>query len=104
MADYPTFQNYMREQLADLDYARSFLQVSLEEAEKDGDYSAFLLAMRQVIEIHGATRIARESDVSRRNIYKAFSEEGNPTLETLGSVLRSLGMKLSISSAEAISK
>lgn len=100
MANHLDFNDYMREELSDLDYARGFLQVSLEEAEKDGDYRAFLLAMRQVIEIHGATKIARESEISRRNIYKAFSEEGNPTLETLGSVLHSLGMKLSISPLE----
>jgi probable addiction module antidote protein len=41
-------------------------------------------------------QVARRSGVQRETLYRAFSESGNPTFETLSSVLAALGMKLSI--------
>jgi probable addiction module antidote protein len=42
------------------------------------------------------TQIAREAGLSREAMYQAFRRGGNPTLETLASVVKALGMKLSI--------
>jgi hypothetical protein len=39
--------------------------------------------------------------IQRETLYLSFSESGNPTLETLSSVLSALGMKLSISAADS---
>jgi len=102
MAEYPTHDDHMREKLKDFEYAQGYLEVSLDEAEKDGYYGGFLIALRRVVEVHGASRIAHESSVSRSNLYKALSEDGNPTIETLGAVLHSLGMKLSISPLDPV--
>jgi probable addiction module antidote protein len=44
-------------------------------------------------------QIARDAGISREAMYKAFRREGNPTLETLTSVIKALGMKLSIRQA-----
>jgi probable addiction module antidote protein len=44
----------------------------------------------------GMTQIAREAGLSREAMYQAFRRGGNPTLETLASVVKALGMKLSI--------
>jgi probable addiction module antidote protein len=40
--------------------------------------------------------VARDAGIQRETLYRAFSEQGNPTFETLSSVLGALGMKLSI--------
>lgn len=100
MTRHLKFDDYMREELADFEYAQGFLTVALEESERDGDYGAFLQAVRRVAEIHGISKIAQESSVSRSNLYKAFAQDGNPSLETLVAVLRSLGLRLSIAPLE----
>ena len=40
------------------------------------------------------THVSRESGVSREALYRALSEEGNPRLSTLTSVLSALGFGL----------
>jgi probable addiction module antidote protein len=41
-------------------------------------------------------KVAKDAGVQRETLYRSFSEQGNPTFETLSSVLGVLGMKLSI--------
>jgi probable addiction module antidote protein len=43
----------------------------------------------------GMSQLAKESGLSRDALYKAFQPDGNPTLQTLTSVMKALGMKLS---------
>ena len=47
---FRNFENSLKERLADPEYAKIFLDVALEEYEKDGDIEAFLLALRDVAE------------------------------------------------------
>jgi len=42
------------------------------------------------------SQLAEEADVNRENLYRALSEDGNPRLSTLGSVLDALGMEWGI--------
>jgi probable addiction module antidote protein len=45
------------------------------------------------------TQLAKDAGVSRETLYKAFSEGGNPTLETLSGVMRALGLKITVQAA-----
>ena len=40
--------------------------------------------------------LAAEIGVKRQQLYRALSEEGNPTLETLTKVIGALGFRLSV--------
>ena len=42
------------------------------------------------------SRVAKDAGVQRETLYRSFSEQGNPTFETLSSVLGALGMKIPI--------
>jgi probable addiction module antidote protein len=91
------YEDTLRERLTDPEYARVFLDVALEEYEKDGDQDAFLLALRDVVEAQGGVgKLAKETHLNRQNLYKALSEEGNPRLETVGAILHALGFRLSV--------
>jgi len=95
------FEDELRERLADSEYARVFLDVALEEFEKDGDVEAFLLALRDVAEARGGlTKLAKQANLNRQNLYKALSPEGNPRLKTLETVLHKLGFRLSVEPVE----
>ena len=49
-------------------------------------------AIHRVALARGITKVSKESGISRRALYKIFSEEGNPTAETLLSLLDTLGV------------
>jgi probable addiction module antidote protein len=42
------------------------------------------------------TEIAKKTGLGRQALYTALSENGNPTLETLTSVLGALGLELTV--------
>ena len=42
----------------------------------------------------GMTEIARETGLSREQLYRSFSERGNPTLKTMIAVMRAVGVDM----------
>jgi probable addiction module antidote protein len=40
--------------------------------------------------------LARETGISREALYRAFSDSGNPTLDTLLRVMKAFGVRLSV--------
>ncbi|STQ45832.1 Predicted transcriptional regulator [Ewingella americana] len=42
------------------------------------------------------THIAQETGLSREQLYRSFSQNGNPTLKTTLAVLKALGLSLSL--------
>lgn len=42
----------------------------------------------------GMTQIARDAGLSRESLYRALSEEGNPSLDTALRVLKALNVRL----------
>ena len=72
----------------------------VEAAFEDGDPSLITHALGVVARARGMSQLAKEAGLSRDAMYKAFQPDGNPTLQTLTSVMKALGMKLS---AQAVS-
>ncbi len=54
----------------------------------------FLKALRNVAQARQMAKVARDAGVTRESLYRATSEIGNPTLDTLNSVLSAMGIKL----------
>jgi len=71
----------------------------LEAAFEDGDPQVIKLAIANVARARGMTEIARQAGISRPGLYRALSEEGNPTLDTLAAILATFGMRLSVAEA-----
>lgn len=68
----------------------------LADAFSTNDASYISKCLGDVARAKGMAQISNESGLSRENLYKAFSENGNPTLKTLLAVTKSLGFNLSI--------
>lgn len=77
--------------------AAVYLQVALDEYQKDGDMQALLIALRQVAKAQGGmAKLAERSHLNRESLYKTLSKNGNPKLQTLGMLLQGLGFHLTI--------
>ena len=94
------WKGYLLEELRDPQAAQEYLEVAVEEYEEDGDRSAFLLALRTVAEAQGGiAELARKSSISRQHLYRALSEKGNPTFETLTAIFKALGLRFTVERA-----
>lgn len=71
-----------------------FLDTVLEEAAATGDYSLLPETIGALARARGMTEIARETGLSRESLYKALSEEGNPSFATVMKVLQALSIEL----------
>ena len=99
-----SFNAFHLEELKDSEKAKAYIDVALEDYQSDNDAEALLLALRDVAEAQGGLgELAKRTGLNRPNIYKALSQKGNPRINTLGTILRSMGLRLSVDfvSAEA---
>ena len=60
------------------------------------DPATLLVALRHVAKAHGMAEVARRADVGHKTLFKALSENGNPTLTTVHKVLHAVGLRLSV--------
>ena len=66
-------------------------------AEEDpGDGSLIRAALNDIARAQNMSRLAREIGMTREGLYKALSENGNPTFATVMRITRALGMQLRI--------
>jgi probable addiction module antidote protein len=63
---------------------------------EDGTPEELLRAVNTIARSRGMSELARETGISREALYRAFSENGNPTLDTLLRVMKALGVRLAI--------
>lgn len=78
--------------LKDPEEATAYLNAALE----DGDQEVFLLALRDVAEARGISKLAQDAQLNRENVYRMLSKQGNPQLMSLIALLKSMGLRLSI--------
>lgn len=63
-------------------------------AEEDpGDGSLIRAALNDIARAGNMSRLAREIGMSREGLYKALSEDGNPTFATVMRITRALGLR-----------
>lgn len=95
---YASYEEGLKEDLADPREAAAYLNTALQ----DGSQDVFLMALRDVANARGLSRIARETSLNRENMYRILSERGNPQLSSLRSLLDSLGLKLAVEPKRAV--
>jgi probable addiction module antidote protein len=78
----------LNERLKDAEYAAAYLNAAKSESQE-----VFLLAVRDVAEVHRFTKVAAAAGLNRESLYRALSAKGNPTLSTLDRVLEVLGVE-----------
>jgi probable addiction module antidote protein len=70
----------------------AYLDAWLTEAPDDA--AGIARALGDIARAKGMTSVAREAGLSRESLYKALSEDGNPSFATVLKVARALGLRL----------
>ena len=92
-----SYQGYLAESLKDPEEAAAYVEAVLEL----DDPAALLVALRQIAKAHGMAEVARRADVGEKSLFRALSENGNPTISTLHKALHAVGLRLSVTPAHA---
>jgi DNA-binding phage protein len=86
------YHDYRMEELADLEEAIGYLEVVLEEYQKDGDTFGFLIGLQNVVEAQGGiNELIRRTDIDSQDLLKVLSSNDKPDLDTLEVILNDLG-------------
>lgn len=86
-----SYKQSLLNRLKDNAEAANYLQAALEDSQ-----SAFLVALKNVLDSRKVAVVARASKLNREHIYQMLNEDGNPTLNSLEKLLQALGLRLSI--------
>src|SRR4051812_30183595 len=89
------YDESLMESLKDPKKAAAYLNAHLEDDEKDAE-ELFLMALRDVTKAHGFGDVAKSAELGRESLYKTLSPDGNPKFSTLRSLLKAMGLKLSV--------
>ena len=71
----------------------------LNAAFEDGDQQVVAAALGDIARAKGMAEASREAGRSWESLYRALSEDGNPSLATALKVIKALGMSLSVRGA-----
>lgn len=70
------------------------ISVFMADAFETGDATYIAKALGVVARAKGMAKIARDTGLSREQLYRSFSEQGNPTLKTTLAVMHALGIEM----------
>ena len=74
--------------------SKEAIAIFMAEAFKTNDAAYIAHALGVVARAKGMSQIASQTGLSREQLYRSFSSEGNPTLKTTLAVMKALGITL----------
>ena len=89
----PTEKLYDYDPAAALDSPEA-IAIFMTDAFETDDTAYIAKALGVVARAKGMTEIAKETGLSREQLYRSFSEKGNPTLQTTLKVMHAIGLDM----------
>jgi probable addiction module antidote protein len=75
---------------------QEMINAYLQESFESGDMREISQALSDVARARNITELAAKMEMSRQELYKTLSENGNPEFSTLNKLVNALGLKISI--------
>lgn len=72
------------------------IAVFMADALETGDSAYIAKALGVIARVKGMSTISQQTGLSREQLYRSFSDKGNPTLKTTLAVMKALGLGLTI--------
>ena len=87
----------------DREFAVEYLKAAMEALDNPEERAGGLIMLRAAAEAYGGLGVvAAQAGISRESLYRSLSPKGNPTLKTLIAVLKTLGLRLSVTPVEQV--
>jgi probable addiction module antidote protein len=88
-----SYKDELLKDLADDQVAAEYVTAAFHDTLKSFSLESFLMALRDVAQARQMAKVAKDAGVQRETLYRALSEQGNPTTETLIGVMTALGLR-----------
>lgn len=95
-------KSYQRELIKSLknpEEAAAYINAALEKSDAP---EVFLLALKNVAEAYGFSKLSKRAHLNRENLYRMLSGKGNPELSSLKALLNGLGLRLHVKQQEKV--
>ena len=81
-------------------FAAGYLKAAMEDTDEP---EVLLIALRHIAEARGGlAKVAKAAGIERESLYRALSAHGNPRLSTIVGVMKAVGLKLTVETANAV--
>lgn len=89
--------DFIIEQLKDEEFQKEYINESLAEYIKDGDFNAFFRSLELVIKSRDSiSGFCEKAGIDRAMLYQIFNGKRVPKVDTLAKILKTLGYNLKI--------
>ncbi len=86
------FEDDLMIKLRDPEFASAYITSAI----IDNDMDFLPIALGDVAKAHGLSRLAENTGVNRRTLYKVFDKESNPSIKLLSQIMHGLGLELEV--------
>lgn len=86
------FEDDLVLKLKDSEFASAYLTSAI----LDSDLEFLTLALGDVAKAHGLSKIAENTGINRRTLYKVFDKEGNPSFGLVSQIMNGLGLEIEV--------
>ncbi len=88
---------FIIEQLKDIEFQKEYMNESLAEYINDGDFNAFFRSLELIIKSRDSiSGFCEKAGIDRAMLYQIFNGERVPRVDTLAKILKTLGFNLKI--------
>ena len=88
------YKDYLLKDLTEPEFAKSYLEISLENYEKDGNIEILAYAVRNVLEAHSEHgKLTIQTNGSLQSLYADLDPQNSPQLDFLIEILAALGFR-----------
>ena len=86
------FESDLMKKLRDPKFASNYIMSAI----VDNDMDFLPIALGDVAKAHGISKLAEETGINRRTLYKVFDEKGHPSFDLITQIMASLGMEIQV--------
>ena len=86
------FEADLMEKLRNPEFASAYIMSAL----IDNDINFLPIALGDVAKAHGISKLAQETGINRRTLYKVFDKKGRPSFDLVTQIMQSLGMEIQV--------
>lgn len=92
-----SFEDFMSEELQDVEFQKEYLRFNMEDYAKNGDYSLFFKSLERVVKARtSVSKFAESININRSNLSNILKGKVQPSFDTTMKILRGLGAEFEI--------
>lgn len=96
-----SFDNDLLERLKDPEFAQHYLEVAVDDYDKDSDAESLLIAMGDIAKAQGGIgKLAKRAGINREHLYDVLASRHKPSVDNFLHIVSGLGFRIRLERQE----